>query len=145
MTDRDLGHLHPALRPLCRAFLAECHQQQIACIVICTFRSAAEQDELYARGRTAPGKIVTNAKGGRSPHNVTLGGRPAACAFDFVIKRRDGTLNWNVNSGEWKAAVAIGKALGLVWGGDWSFKDYDHFELPDWKPTAAQSRQPSPR
>lgn len=132
MNDRDINHLHPDLQPLCRKWLAQCHQQAIDSFVTCTFRSAADQDAEYAKGRTAPGKITTNARGGRSKHNVTLkDGTPASRAFDFAIRRKDGTLNWNAGSSEWRAAVALGKALGLVWGGDFrSIIDSCHFELP---------------
>ncbi|QEL14804.1 M15 family metallopeptidase [Limnoglobus roseus] len=132
MNDRDINHLHPDLQPLCRKWLAQCHEQVIDSFVIYTWRSPAEQDALYAQGRTAPGKIITNAKGGQSKHNFTLpDGTPASKAFDFAIRRKDGTLNWSVGSSEWKAAVAIGKALGLIWGGDFrSIIDSDHFELP---------------
>ena len=132
MTDRDLNHLHPALRPLCRRWLARCHEQAVDAFVTHTYRSPAEQDELYALGRTRPGKLVTNARGGTSQHNFTLpDGTPASKAFDFAVRRTDGTLNWNPLSSEWKAAVAIGKELGLVWGGDFqSILDYCHFQLP---------------
>jgi len=130
VNDRDIAHLHPDLQLLCRRWLATCHQQAVDAFLACTYRSAAEQDALYAQGRTAPGKIVTNARGGQSKHNFTLNGKPASKAFDFAIKRRDGTLNWDVNSSEWKAAVAIGKDLGLVWGGDFkSIHDYCHFQI----------------
>ena len=43
-----------------------------------TGRSIEYQNELYAQGRTKPGKIVTKAKGGSSFHNYFL-------AFDFAI------------------------------------------------------------
>lgn len=33
------------------------------------YRSPQRQDELYARGRSLPGKIVTHAQGGQSFHN----------------------------------------------------------------------------
>ena len=36
------------------------------------FRSVADQNTLYAQGRTQPGNIVTNARGGRSLHNYGL-------------------------------------------------------------------------
>ena len=36
-------------------------------------RSIAEQNRLYAIGRTTPGKKVTNARGGYSWHNFGLG------------------------------------------------------------------------
>jgi peptidoglycan L-alanyl-D-glutamate endopeptidase CwlK len=132
VNDRDIHHLHPDLQPLCITWLAECQERQVAAILTNTYRSPAEQDALYAQGRTAPGRIVTNARGGQSQHNFTLpGGKPASKAFDFAIKRRDGSLIWDINSPEWKAAVAIGKNLGLVWGGDFkSIHDYCHFQLP---------------
>jgi peptidoglycan LD-endopeptidase CwlK len=138
MSDRDLDDLHPTLRPLAVQWLAACKQQEIDAIIDFTWRSPDEQDALYAQGRTTPGKIVTNARGGQSAHNVTAGGKPAACAFDFAIQNPDGTLNWDVNSMTFKAAVAIGKGLGLAWGGSWPGKlgDYVHFELPDWKTIA---------
>lgn len=130
MIDKDINHLHPDLQPLCRAWLDKCKQQSIDARVIYTWRSTAEQDALYAQGRTKPGKIVTNAKGGQSKHNFTLNGKPASKAFDWCIINPDGSANWNPNSPEWKAAVAIGKQLGLVWGGEFkSILDYCHFEI----------------
>lgn len=136
MTDRSVTDLHPTLLPLCQKWLDTCHQQSIQSFVDFTWRSAAEQDALYAQGRTTPGRIVTNAKGGQSAHNVTLpDGTPASCAFDFAISNADGSLNWSINSVEFQAAVTIGKNLGLVWGGSWPGKlgDYVHWELSNWK------------
>ncbi len=37
-----------------------------------TLRTYKEQNDLYALGRTKPGKKVTNAPGGRSYHNFGL-------------------------------------------------------------------------
>src|SRR5215207_9435814 len=37
--------------------------------VTSAYRSNAEQDALYAQGRTKPGSKVTNARGGQSKHN----------------------------------------------------------------------------
>jgi len=61
-----------------------------------TLRTFAEQDALYAKGRTEAGKIVTNAKGGMSYHNYGL-------AIDIVLlKDKDGngtfeTASWETN------------------------------------------------
>ena len=137
MTDRSLDDLHPDLKPLCQQWLARCHAQAIGARVIETYRSAADQDRAYAVGRDAHGNVVgrtiTKARGGRSKHNCTLNGRPASRAFDFVVVNADGTCNWDPATPEWKAAVAIGKALGLRWGGDFPSHqmDADHFELAD--------------
>lgn len=87
------------------------------------YRSFAEQNKLYAQGRTAPGKIVTNAKGGQSNHNYGL-------AIDYVLLSADGKKAlWTVNE-KWRRVAQIGKSLGFSWGGDWkSFKDYPHLEM----------------
>jgi peptidoglycan L-alanyl-D-glutamate endopeptidase CwlK len=136
MTDRNLDDLHPDLKPLCQQWLDKCHAQQINARVIETYRSAQEQDRLFAIGRDANGNIIgrtfTKARGGQSKHNITLpDGTPASKAFDFTIISDDGTCNWNPESPPWKAAVAIGKVLGLVWGGDFPANqmDCDHFQI----------------
>jgi len=89
------------------------------------YRSAAEQDALYARGRTAPGKRVTNAPGGRSMHCYGL-------AFDIVILRQRAGGSWEADwtvGPEWKRAAAHFKSHGWTWGGDWrSLPDAPHFE-----------------
>lgn len=89
-------------------------------------RTFKEQDELFAIGRTKPGRRVTNARGGQSYHNYGL-------AFDIVIlEDRDGngtfeTASYNVNA-LWRKVAAFFKSKGWEWGGDWSFKDYPHFQ-----------------
>ena len=106
-----------------------------------TLRTNAEQDALYAQGRTklydANGKrlgIVTNAKGGQSYHNYGL-------ALDIVLLKDtngDGTFetaSWETNvdfdndgAPDWMEVVKIFKSYGWNWGGDWKFKDSPHFE-----------------
>lgn len=128
MASRAIVDLHPNLRPLALKFLDECHANGYEVLITCTYRSAEEQNRLYAQGRTTSGNIVTKLKGGQSKHNATLDGVPASKAFDFV-PIENGKLAWS-NVQMFKRLGEIGKALGLVWGGDWkSFKDYPHFEL----------------
>jgi peptidoglycan L-alanyl-D-glutamate endopeptidase CwlK len=99
-----------------------------------TLRTYKEQDELYAIGRTKPGKKVTNAKGGQSYHNFGL-------AFDIVLIRDlngDGkyeTASWDTKididgdgRSEWMEVVDIAKRYGWEWGGDWKFTDNPHFQ-----------------
>lgn len=87
------------------------------------FRSFAEQDELYAQGRTKPGNIVTNAKGGQSYHNYGL-------AVDFFIYSSDlKRVSWVVND-KWRRVASIAKELGFEWGGEWQgFTDYPHLQI----------------
>ncbi|MEG2338743.1 MAG: M15 family metallopeptidase [Clostridium sp.] len=117
---RDLSALHPHVKALAEKFLAKCKAAGLDVIVTQTLRTVAEQNELYAQGRTKPGKIVTKAKGGYSMHNYGL-------AFDIAIKVK-GKIDWD-NEALYAKAGAIGQAVGLEWGGSWkSFKDTPHFQ-----------------
>ena len=92
-------------------------------------RTFAEQDALYAQGRTKPGKKVTNAKGGQSIHNYGL-------AVDIVLILDGKTASWDEKSdfdkdqqSDWTEVVTEFKRAGFSWGGDWrTFKDMPHFE-----------------
>lgn len=101
-----------------------------------TLRTFAEQNALYAQGRTklydANGNklgLVTKAKGGQSIHNYGL-------ALDIVLIKDGATASWEENvdfdkdgKADWMEVVNIFKANGWTWGGDWkSFKDKPHFE-----------------
>lgn len=130
MPSRSLEDLHPLLKPIAKKFIAQCRTQGIELLVICTYRTDAEQNALYAQGRTTPGKIVTNAPaGGKAPHNFSVNGIPASRAFDAVPVRL-GKLVWNTKDPVWNVLGKMAVGLGLDWGGNWkSLKDYDHFEL----------------
>jgi peptidoglycan L-alanyl-D-glutamate endopeptidase CwlK len=96
------------------------------------FRSIAEQDALYAQGRTDMSKPkVTNAKGGQSMHNFGL-------AVDFALFTKDGKeVSWNTKAdydadgiADWMEVVAEAKKLGFEWGGNWrGFVDMPHFQM----------------
>ena len=117
---RDLSLLNPYVKTLAEKFLEKCKSQGLDIIITQTLRSSSEQDELYAQGRTKPGKIVTNAKGGYSMHNYGL-------AFDIAIKK-NGAIVWD-DEALYSKAGKIGESIGLEWGGSWrSFKDYPHFQ-----------------
>ena len=58
-------------------------------------RTFKEQDDLYALGRTIPGKKVTNAKGGQSVHNYGF-------AVDIVLIIDGKTASWDVKK-DWDA------------------------------------------
>jgi peptidoglycan L-alanyl-D-glutamate endopeptidase CwlK len=85
--------------------------------VICGYRSPAEQNRLYAQGRTIPGRKVTWTK--HSKHNDGK-------AFDIVMLK-NGRADWNTSS--YRRIGELGKQLGLVWGGDWKVGDFGHFEI----------------
>jgi peptidoglycan LD-endopeptidase CwlK len=132
MASRKIADLHPMLQPLCAEFLEKAKDKGIDVLLICTYRSAEEQAQLYAKGRNGtPGPIVTNAKPGESEHNFTIGGKPAARAFD-VVPMLNGKCIWDVGSPLWQMLGKIGLELGLDWYGapGSSFKEYPHFCLP---------------
>jgi peptidoglycan L-alanyl-D-glutamate endopeptidase CwlK len=117
-----LAKVHPVLSK--RIYLLEpiLLQKGIHFEVVQGLRSFAEQDALFAKGRTTPGPIVTRARGGQSNHNFGL-------AVDFCIVT-NGQLNWNAPRALWFSVGMEGEKLGLDWGGDWTkFVDMPHLQL----------------
>lgn len=133
MSSRKLTDLHPQMQSMVTRFLANARAAGIDLLVTCTYRSNEEQAALYAIGRTKPGRIVTNAKPGRSTHNNTLNGKPAALAVD-VVPLRDGKPIWAASDPVWKRVGEIGEKVGLEWAGRWTtFREYPHFQHPQAK------------
>jgi peptidoglycan LD-endopeptidase CwlK len=123
-SEKAIATLHERVRPYARALIHAAAAQGIRIIVTSALRTYEQQNELYAQGRSKPGKIVTGARGGYSNHNFGL-------AFDVTIFKGVEPV-WE--SPAYKAVGALGRSLGLEWGGDWqSFKDEPHFQLrPQW-------------
>lgn len=118
-----LQGLHPVVRQAAERLIERSFARGVPILITQGLRTIAEQDALYAQGRTKPGQIVTNARGGYSNHNFGV-------AVDFCLLMPDGkNVSWTVGT-DWMAVVEIAKSLGFEWGGDWtSFKDYPHFEM----------------
>lgn len=128
MTDQKsidkLNQLHPSIKDeAIEAYLDACKLTPVGVhpSITQTMRSFAESDALFAKGRTAPGQIVSNSRAGQSYHNYGF-------ALDFVILV-NGQMNWKVDK-NWMIVVECFKKRGFKWGGDFtgSFKDYPHFE-----------------
>lgn len=126
---RDLNLLHPTLKPICLAFLKKCEEQGLDVFITFTYRTPEQQNEIYAQGRTKPGKIVTSLKGNQSKHCFTIDGKPAAKAFDVLIRQNKKIIEDGSDPFYTKIGL-IGEALGLTWGGRWK-KPFDpgHFEI----------------
>lgn len=109
-------------------------------LVVEGVRTENRQRELYAKGRTQPGKIVTWTMDSRHrTQNCGYG-----CAVDLAPVAADGSIPWN----DAKKFLSIGKAMftaagdlgvPIRWGYDWDGDgitrergEYDgpHFELP---------------
>lgn len=141
---RNVSQLHPVLQKKVVKLQKECLKAGIKIKIGECFRTVAEQNALYAKGRNGvPGPIVTKAKGTdySSMHQWGV-------AFDFFLDMdvdKDGKTSDDVFNNATKLfnkVGAIGKKLGLEWGGDWkSIKDLPHFQLPDWGSTASQLKK----
>ncbi len=116
----QLDTVKPKVRELGLQLVAHCLQSSITISVTQGFRTFAEQNTLYAKGRTVPGQVVTNARGGQSLHNYGV-------AFD-ICPIIGGKYIWSDNS-LFASVGQIGQSLGLEWGGSWtSFQDRPHFQ-----------------
>lgn len=110
------------------ARLAKATAATLGCdyVMISGNRSYADQDELYAQGRTQPGKIVTKARGGYSNHNFGIAGDFGVFRGKAYLDGSDATLAAKVH----KACSVHAKACGLAWGGTWTgFTDLPHYEV----------------
>ncbi|HET7628625.1 MAG TPA: peptidoglycan-binding protein [Bacillales bacterium] len=115
----DIASLHPTVAAQARRFLRLTRENGLNVRIANAFRSWNEQDRLYARGRTEPGRIVTNAMGGDSFHNWGL----AFDAYPIVNGRVSNDLNLYRRMGR------LGQQAGLEWGGTFrSIKDFPHFQ-----------------
>jgi peptidoglycan L-alanyl-D-glutamate endopeptidase CwlK len=123
-SEKNIATLLPEVQPLARALVHKAALRGIQIKIINGFRTYQEQDQLYAQGRTAPGKRVTNAKGGFSNHNFAI-------AFDVGVFEGGKYLP---ESPHYKTVGLLGEELGLEWGGSWeTIVDLPHFQLrPSW-------------
>jgi len=125
-SEKNIVTLHPQAQLLARRFMAAVRAESqlsgagaVAKIISGT-RTYQEQSALFALGRTRSGKIVTNASAGRSNHNFGI-------AWDVGLFKGNDYLQ---ASPLYDTVGAIGRGLGLEWGGDWvSFVDKPHFQL----------------
>lgn len=123
LNEARIATLHPILQPLVRAFIKRCEAAGNHILITCGMRTHAEQNALYAQGRTKPGRKVTWVKGGGSYHQFGL-------AFDIVPLDAMGKAEWDGKNPEWKAAACIAEALGFEWGGRWAkTPDMPHFQM----------------
>jgi len=133
-TEKNLATLDPKAQAQMRSFVA--YAKDIAddfldceAVVISGHRTWKEQDALYTQGRTKPGQIVTDAKGGQSNHNFGI-------AIDLGIFRKGDYLDDNKAKPDkellnriYKHLAKKAEAFGLEAGYNWKKKDMPHFEV----------------
>ena len=116
MVDSSLSSLDGRFAPFVVYLLQWSDYYGLRPVVKETRRSFDQQNEYYAQGRTAPGGIITNAKGGESPHQYGLAaditsafgyGSPAALQIRELARFLGfGTISWDephVEAPNWKA------------------------------------------
>lgn len=115
---RSLDDLHPIVKSMAQDFIAKCVLIGVDVLITSTYRDLESQAALYAVGRSAPGKIVTNAKAGQSWHNWRV-------AFDFV-PIVNGKAQWN-DAELFARCGECAEQVGLEWAGRWTkFKEMAH-------------------
>jgi len=120
-TNRRIDTLHPDIIGKVKEFIVRAEKELgIKLRVTAALRTWKEQADLYAKGRTTKGKVVTWAKAGESYHNYGL-------AIDVVEIKGDQALWKNPN---WEKIGQLGESIGFTWGGRWAGKtDKPHFEM----------------
>jgi peptidoglycan L-alanyl-D-glutamate endopeptidase CwlK len=119
--------LQPNAQRKAREFLNALSVLPFTYKIISGTRTYAEQDELFAHGRTKPGPRVTNARGGESNHNFGI-------AWDVGIFD-SGKYLMGATKEEEQAYIDLGKHIlasvaDLEWGGNWQdFVDRPHYQL----------------
>lgn len=125
---RDIAQLHPELQDKIAQLRTLCEAEGLQLGIGECFRSVEEQDTLYAQGRTISGQIVTYARGSSYSSQHQWG-----IAFDFFKNVAGHAYD---DTAFFKRVGALGKSIGLGWGGDWITPvDMPHLYLPYWGDT----------
>ena len=123
----NLDGVHPDLVKVVKRAIQTTKQDFL---VTAGLRTTAEQQALYAQGRTKPGSIVTKADGVKNKSNHQAKSDGYGHAVDLVPY----PVDWNDVS-KFKAIAnamllaASELRVKIEWGGLWKFTDYPHFEL----------------
>ena len=124
---RRADELHPVIRAQWETLRDRCDVLGIDIFLTCTLRTPAEQEVLYARGRTAGGPIVTHARAWESWHQPWADG--LGLAFDIAF-RPPGNPRGATWRGPWDVVGALAEWGELEWGGRWTGSrcDRPHFQ-----------------
>lgn len=132
-----LTGVHPRLATAIRQIRAAMEVLGRPMLITDGVRTAEEQRILWLKGRNAAGqvidpqKVVTNADGTVKRSNHQLHPDGFGHAVDCTFLDPLGHPRW-IERDPWALYGAMGKTLGLKWGGDWGgLVDRPHLELPD--------------
>jgi peptidoglycan LD-endopeptidase CwlK len=131
-TLNKIAKLHPSIRAEVTTIVQKCDLAltgKAKVRITQGLRTFAEQDGLFAKGRSKPGKIVTRAKAGQSIHN--FGFAVDICLIiDNKVASWETSKDWdNDRIADWYECVKIFAKYGWEWGGNWkTSKDLPHFD-----------------
>jgi len=118
-SSKAISSLNVYVAALAKRFLELTKANNLDVRITNAFRGWGEQDSLFAQGRTTPGDIVTNARGGDSYHNWGL-------AFDAVPFENGKVSN---DTEKYRKMGQLGQQAELEWGGTFkSIVDLPHFQ-----------------
>lgn len=125
----DLSLIYPRFLSKYEQLLVNCYKRGALYYAISGTRTVKEQAELYAQGRTKPGKIVTNARPGTSAHNY---GIAVDSCRDAEIQRAGLQPDWDME--DYKILAEEAKKLDLESAYFWTtFQEGPHVQLPLYK------------
>ena len=87
--NRNFDDIAPFFAQKLRTALAECQAEGYQVELFEGYRSESRQNQLYAQGRTEPGKIITHAKAGQSWHQYGLAGD--------IVGKTAGKWDWSID------------------------------------------------
>lgn len=133
MPTNSLDCLFPPFKTQVKQLLQKIAVAKLPFYVFMSLRTFAEQDALYAQGRTKPGKIITNAPGGMSWHNYGLS---CDLVLDGMIDKPGIQWSWQTKSdlnsdgrNDWLQLAEIARSCGLESGYYWKkFPDLPHVQ-----------------
>ena len=129
-SEKRLSTLEPDFKALVEKLLAAAEEETgRRWVVTAGRRTLKEQKDLYAQGRTVPGKVVTKAQPGYSAHNYGLAADLAPLKEGSSI-----TIDWNAGKMIWQKMADEAVKLGLTAGFYFkTFYDAPHVECAAWK------------
>lgn len=121
INSKNIDDLFPTLKRAAIELKRRMKQKGFDLSISSTYRDIEYQNSLYAQGRTKPGNVITNAKGGQSYHNYRL-------AFDIIQNKKGSEYDLPFL----QLAGKIAAKMGLEWGGNWQgFVDMPHMQWSD--------------
>jgi peptidoglycan L-alanyl-D-glutamate endopeptidase CwlK len=133
IVSRDKSLLCPAFVTRLVIFERKLQEARLSFYLFMGLRTFEDQDELYQQGRTKPGKIVTNARGGDSLHNYGLA---ADYVLDIMPEKPGLQWSWDIKADldgdgrrDWQQMAQLAQSCGLEAGYFWTrFPDAPHVQ-----------------